>query len=172
MLRCDRSPDGYRLAFNTGSDGTSIPDDSLRWLDLREPDKVYQPAPDLKTESFVFSNDSRQIALFAGGETPEQTGIYLLDLGTAEYQMILPMAHAESLVWSPDGEFLAMITQIEAGANSQAITVHVRSSQVAFEAPLPSNEEPIPADWPMANWGIPFPQKMGGVFECSIPDSG
>ncbi len=172
MLRCDRSPDGYRLAFNTGSDGTSIPDDSLRWQDLREPDKVYQPAPDLQTESFVFSNDSRQIALFAEGATPELSGIYLVDLSTAEYQMILPMAHAESLVWSPDGEFLAMIAQIESGAELQAITVHVRSGQIAFEAPLRSEEGPIPADWPMANWGIPFPQKMGGVFECSIPDPG
>ena len=40
MLRCARSPDGLRLAFNTSSDGASPPDDALRWLDLRDPGHI------------------------------------------------------------------------------------------------------------------------------------
>jgi hypothetical protein len=169
MLRCDRSQDGYRLAFNTGSDGTAIPDDSLRWMDLRDPLKIYQPIPELHAESFAFSADGRRMAVFARSPQSDETGIYLIDLAIGESKLIFPLTEAQSLVWSPDGEYLGMMGVLEAGGDTQALLIHVRSGQIAFQSGSSSAESAAPELWPMSNWGVPFPQAMGGLEECAAP---
>jgi hypothetical protein len=27
----------------------------------------------------------------------------------------------------------------------------------------------IPSDWPVTNWGVPFPVEMGGMEACAAP---
>lgn len=169
MLRCERSPDGYLLVFNTGSDGTSIPDARLRWLDLRDPARVYAPAPELNVQSFAFAANSRRVAAFATTGSAETTGVYLIDLALGESQLVIPLAEASSLVWSPDGESLALLGTVEKGEPLEALLIHVRTGQISFRAALNEPLEQIPPDWPMANWGSPFPRQMGGLEQCAAP---
>lgn len=171
MLRCDRSPDGNRLAYNTGSDGTSVPDDSLRWLDLREPAKIYQPIRHLHADAFAFSPDSQQIAVFARGGQDNPTGLYLIDLAIAENQLVLALPQAEHLLWSPDGETLALVGKLSESETAHVILIHLRTSQIAFQAPLPAPGAPLPTDWPISAWGLPFPPAEQGLEACAILDS-
>lgn len=169
MINCQRSPNGYLLAFNTSTDGTSVPDSVLRWLDLRDAEKVYQPAPKLAVESFAFSADSRHVAVFARTDPPENSGIYLIDIALGEEQLVYPVAKAYSLVWSPDGESIAFIGSSNGGPGEKVFQLHIRSKQIAFQSSLPEEMDPLPDEWPMANWGIPFPQEMGGLEQCAKP---
>jgi hypothetical protein len=167
MLRCERSPDGYRLAFNTGSDKTATPDDRLRWFDLREPQKEYLPLDDLHTKAFAFSNDGRQIAAFAAGESSALNGIYLVEIATGEAHQLISLTDGYSIVWSPDDESLALIGTMDSRTGFEVLIVHIRTGQIAFQAKLPVSLSAIPADWPIANWGIKFPQTNGGMEACA-----
>jgi Tol biopolymer transport system component len=169
MLRCDRSADGYRIAFNTGSDGTSVPDDSLHWFDLREPKKIYIPMAGLHVDEFTFSQDGERIAALGRANQSEPYGIYILEVPTGESKQIFSLEQGSSLTWSPDEEFLALVGSQEAGEEQVALMIHVRTGQVAFMAPLPEAGAALPSDWPMANWGVVFPTKMGGMAQCSTP---
>jgi len=171
MLHCDRSPDGNRLAYNTGSDGTSVPDDSLRWLDLRDPAVVYQPIRHLHAEAFAFSPDSQQIAVFARGGQDNPTGLYLIDLALAENRLVLALPQADQLLWSPDGETLALVGKLSESDTAHTILIHLRTGLVAFQAPLPAPGVPLPTDWPISAWGLTFPPKEQGLEACANLDS-
>jgi hypothetical protein len=169
MLRCARSPDGLRLAFNTFTDGASLPDNALRWLDLRDPSILYQPLPGLHAIDFAFSPDSQKLAVFAASNTVDQAGVYLITLATGDYKKVLSLADARSLLWSPDGEFLALIGVEQPGDDEQLLVLHLRSDQISFRAdPLPSGA-PLPDDWPIADWGLAFPVIAGDLQTCSNP---
>jgi len=169
MLRCARSPDGLRLAFNTFTDGASPPDDALRWLDLRDPSILYQPLPGLHATDFAFSPDSQKLAVFAASNTVDQAGVYLITLATGDYKKVLSLADARSLLWSPDGEFLALIGVEQPGDDEQLLVLHLRSDQISFRAdPLPAGA-PLPDDWPIASWGLAFPVTAGDLQTCSNP---
>ncbi len=172
LLRCARSPDGLRLAFNTFSDGASLPDESIRWLDLRDPLTLYEPLLGLPVTDFAFSPDSLRLAVFVSPGSPitaAPSGIYLITLATGESRHVVTLAEASSLLWSPDGEFLAL-TGVEApGDDQQVLVIHLRSGQVAFRAdPLPAGA-PLPDDWPLANWGRAFPVTPGDMQRCATP---
>lgn len=171
MLRCDRSIDGLRIAFNTGSDGTSIPDDGLRWIDLRNPTVVYEPAPSMHVEEFAFSTDGSQIAFIGKEKTSNLKAIYILDLSTGEAKKIISIRDGRSLTWSPDQESLAWIGQLENSQDVEALLVHVRTGLISFRDTFPQNGDTSQLDWPMANWGKIFPTSMGGLEKCaSLPD--
>ena len=167
MLRCDRSEDGYRIAFNTGSDGTSIPDDSLRWLDLRNPQEIYQPLPSIHVSEFVFSKDGNQIALLGRRNDSELFIIYVLDVATGEAREIISIRQGYSLVWSPDEETLAFIGLLENSEEMEAVQIHVRTGLIAFRDVYSLTDENMPEEWPMSNWGKIFPKTMGGMERCS-----
>jgi hypothetical protein len=170
LLRCARSPDGLRLAFNTFSDGAVPPDDALRWLELRDTAKIYEPLPGMHARDFAFSPDSQKLAVFAAGEDAAGSdGIYLVTLATGDFTKVFALADAHSLLWSPDGEFLALSGVIEAGDGEQVLVLHLRSRQIAFQAdPLPGGAA-LPVDWPIANWGATFPVAPGDMQTCSNP---
>jgi hypothetical protein len=167
-LRCDRSPDGQRLAFNTGSDGATPADDAVRWLNLSKPQSIYEPLPNLDGVSFAFSPDNRQLAVAGQGNGYSDSGVYLVDIGTGESRLLQAVDQAHSLAWSPDGEFLAFIG-IPAGQEAASIlALHVRTSQLAYQGP-PGVIDQAPADSPITAWGIHFPVEMGGMDECASP---
>ena len=169
VLRCDRSPDGQRLAFNTGTDGVSPPGDSLRWFNLKDPRAVYQPLPGLHVSSFVFSPDSRRLAVFGSGEGEWESGIYLLEIGTGEHQLLIHLAGAASLVWSPDGEFLALMGSMTEADRQAALVIHINTGQVAYRIEAEFLDDETSTDWPMASWGVEFPVEMGGMDQCAAP---
>jgi hypothetical protein len=167
-LRCVRSPSGQRLAFNTSSDGASPADDSVRWFNLSKSQAIYQPLPDLDAVSFAFSPDSRRLAVAGQGNGYTENGVYLVDIGTGESRLLLVADQAHSLVWSPDGEFLALIGIPEDQESASILVLHVRTSQLAYQGP-PGAIDQVPADSPIAAWGTPFPIQMGGMDECGAP---
>jgi hypothetical protein len=167
-LRCIRSPDGQRLAFNTASDGATPADDSVRWFNLSKPQAIYQPLPNLEAVSFAFSPDSRRLAVAGQGNGYSENGVYLVDIGTGENRLLLVADQAHSLVWSPDGEFLALIGIPEGQESASMLVLHVRTSQLAYQSP-PGVIDQAPADSPIAAWGLPFPVEMGGMDECGAP---
>ena len=168
VLRCDRSPDGKRVAFNTGSDGTVVANDSLRWFNLIEPEKIYLPLPQLHITNFAFSPDGRRLAAFGFGETEEERGIYLLEIGTGEYHLLTNLMHARSIVWSPDGEYLALIGSTFEDNKSEGLIIHVDTGQIAHRVETEYMEED-PSEWPVLDWGVEFPVVMSGMEECSTP---
>jgi DNA-directed RNA polymerase specialized sigma24 family protein len=168
-LRCARSPDGRRLAFNTGTDGTTRPDDSLRWFNLQEPGAVYQPLPSLRALHFAFAPDSRHLAVFATGEDPQVSGLYWLDIGNGEYRLVLPLQTARSLVFSPDGQHLALIGTQAGQEDEAALIVHLNTGLVIYSLPLEALEGGLPPDWPVTGWGVAFPVEMGGMDACAEP---
>jgi len=169
VLRCDRSPDGQRLAFNTRTDGTAPADDSLRWFNLKEPQAIYQPLPGLHSTSFAFSPDSRQMAVFGFGEGQWEKGIYLLDIGNGEYEFLLDLTDARSMVWSPDGEYLALMGSTLEGDKPTVIVIHVATAQISYQSEIVFLEGVTYVVGPMADWGVEFPVEMGGMDECAAP---
>ena len=111
----------------------------------------------------------RRLAVFATGSAADQAGIYLVTLATGDFTKVFALADAHSLLWSPDGEFLALTGVAEDGADEQVLVLHLRSRQIAFQAdPLPSGAA-LPLDWPIANWGLAFPVAPGDLQTCSNP---
>lgn len=168
MLRCTRSPDGRRLAFNTGSDGATPADDSLRWFNLSKPGAIYQPLPDLHAVSFAFAPDNRRLAVAGIGRGDRTSGVYLVELGTGESRLLLATEQANSLLWSPDGEFLALVGQTAEQEMPAILVLHVRTNQIAYQAEA-GVIDAAPADSPIPAWGLPFPVEMGGMDACAAP---
>lgn len=167
-LRCDRSPDGQRLAFNAGSDGAAPADDSVRWFNLSRPQLIYQPLPDLNAVSFSFAPDSRRLAVAGDGSGNLASGVYLVDIGTGESRLLFTVDEAHSLVWSPEGEFLALIGKLPDQEEAAILVLHVRTSQLAYQGE-PGVIDEAPAESPITAWGMPFPVEMGGMDECAAP---
>lgn len=168
MLRCTRSPDGRRLAFNTGSDGVTPADDSLRWFNLSKPGAIYQPLPDLHAVSFAFSPDSRRLAVAGRGHGDRTSGVYLVELGTGESRLLLAAEAANHLLWSPDGEFLALVGQTADQEAPAVLVLHVRTNRISYQGEA-GIIDTAPADSPIAAWGLPFPADMGGMDACAAP---
>jgi DNA-directed RNA polymerase specialized sigma24 family protein len=171
MLRCDRSPDGRRLAFNTASDGAAPADDSLRWFNLSNPSAIYQPLPELQAASFAFAPDSRRLAVAGQASGDLASGVYLVDIATGESRLLLAAEDARSLLWSPDGEFLALVGRLPNQEQPASLVLHVRTRQIAYQGE-PGMIGETPADSPIAAWGVPFPVEMGGMDACAAPQPG
>lgn len=167
-LRCARSPDGRRLAFNTGSDGAALADDSLRWFNLSKPGTIYQPLPDLRAVSFAFAPDGRRLAVAGRGRGDQTSGVYLVELGTGESRLLLAAEEAYSLAWSPDGEFLALVGRAADQEAPAILVLHVRTRQLAYQGEA-GIIDGLPADSPIAAWGLSFPLEMGGMDACAAP---
>jgi hypothetical protein len=91
-----------------------------------------------------------------------------VDIGTGESRLLLVVDQAHSLVWSPDGEFLALIGIPEGQDSPATLVLHVRTGQIAYQGP-PGAIDQAPPDSPIAAWGSPFPVEMGGMDECAAP---
>jgi hypothetical protein len=165
-LRCARSPDGLRLAFSSVSEGVAPSDLRLRWLDLREARRVYQPEINLLAESFAFAPDSARLAAFGGG-LDLADGIYIINLNSAEISRLMPAQSAHSLAFSPDGEFLAFIGQLS-GEDAEALfVVHIRSRAIAFRSDPGTALDAAINQSPILGWGTAFPVETGGMETCA-----
>jgi hypothetical protein len=168
-LRCERSPDGQRLAFNTGTDEIAPADDGLHWLNLKEPQSIYQPLPGLHATGFAFAPDSHRLAVFGYGEEPWKRGVYILDIGNGEYQFLMNLAYATSLVWSPDGQYLALIGSSTEEDYPTILVIHVDTAQIAYQGEVESLEGEKYVIGPMAGWEVEFPVEMGSMDQCAAP---
>lgn len=174
-LRCTRSQDGSRLAFNTATDGASAPDDGLHWFNLSEPGRVYQPMPGFHTDAFAFSPDARSLAAVGfydlPGDEPDKhkDGLYRVDLATGEPEQLIEVHEASSLVWSPDGKFLALIGRLPDEDQPAVLVINVGARMVIHQGDPGRASAPLPADSPIRRWNVPFPVSMGDLEVCAAP---
>ena len=163
-LRCARSPDGQRLAYLLSAEDVAE-GGLLRWFHLSEVERIYQVLPSLAVTEFAFSPDNRSLAAYGYSPNGEMlNGIYLVDIPTGEYQFLFETLDPWGLTWNPNGASLAWIQPSPAGGE-QAIALHVKSSLVLYQAPYQRGQ--LLYDWPMRDWGVPFPLEMGGLDACA-----
>jgi Tol biopolymer transport system component len=97
--------------------------------------------------------------------------VYLVDIATGESRLLLAAEDARSLLWSPDGEFLALVGRLPNQEQPASLVLHVRTRQIAYQGE-PGMIGETPADSPIAAWGVPFPVEMGGMDACAAPQPG
>lgn len=187
---CDRSPDGSTIAYLTNeysSSGFSLDFGTAAWLDLRQPDEVHTPAAKLGVSDLTFSPNGRYLALAGYDAQSGDMGIYLLDMDNGKLEQLQTAVNAWSLVWSPDGKYLAFIGTInpqdQAGEGKMAaVVVDVSSKKITYHAEIPDEQAYValftlpvtqrdwpPADWPVSEWGIRFPVYRGMLGNCPNP---
>lgn len=167
-LRCRRSADGRRIAFNRASDGAVPSDETLRWFNLNRPDQVYRIAGGLNVVDFTFSPDASQVAAAGFDQATQKEGIFLINLATGDYRLLLEAGQAHSLAFSPDGLFLAMIARLPNETFPVILSLHVDTLQLAFVGE-PGRIDSPPTASRIGEWGIRFPIQMGGMESCALP---
>ena len=166
-LHCERSADGNRLAFNTASDGTTRADRALRWFSLEDPGVIYQPFPNFQVSDFAFAPNSRYLAAAAQSADRTQNGIYLLDVATGEFERLVELYAAESLVWSQDGEYLAFLGQAAPGETPAPSVVHANTGILTHQIELERLYTAVYEEWPVFAWEVDFPKQPGGMQACA-----
>jgi hypothetical protein len=175
-LRCTRSPNGERIAFNTGSDGATQADERLHWFNLADPAAVYQPLLGIRAYYFAFSPDSRQLAVLGQGVNDTPAILYVLEIATGEYKRIIELQQANFLVWSLDGNHLALLG-LETDEDGPALlVVHIKTRQVTWRLPIKEYSQ-ASASLATSEWGAQFPdlldaplkESMGGMDACARP---
>lgn len=175
-LRCTRSPNGERIAFNTGSDGTTQADERLHWFNLADSAALYQPLLGIRAYYFAFSPDSRQLAVLGLGVNDTPAIVYVVEIATGEYERIIELQQASFLAWSLDGNHLALVG-IENEEDGQILlVVHLKTRQVTWRHPIQENGQ-VPTSLAASEWGLQFPnlleapmnESMGGMDACATP---
>ena len=86
------------------------------------------------------------------------------------YQNVTPVYTAgdvKSLVWSPDGKYLAFIERANPSSYQESIVVISSvDGAISYDTPLDVLSGPT-HDWPMAEWGVDFPVEQGGMDACA-----
>jgi DNA-directed RNA polymerase specialized sigma24 family protein len=152
---CARSPNGQRLVFAT-EPASQRPFGQVGWFNLDEPDRAYFPAPGFTAYALAFGPDNQHVALF-GRDFRGISGIYLLDLATGSLDYIYQMGDASSLVWSPDGRYLALLGKEDPRYTERRIIVlNLGTHQLTYSEPYQPGQ-PVPPDAPMLAWAGKFP---------------
>ncbi len=165
---CDRSPDGTRLAVaNNRTSVRSLTDRSLlRLYDLTNLAAREGRTFLAKVTQFAYAPDSRRLAIFASHEP--YGSIYIIDTDANTLDHLMDLPDARSFVWSPDGEYLAMIGRVtEPIAGDEVIVVRVNSGEVTYHKSVDYEIGNI-GDWPPLNWGVEFPVEMNGLAQCAL----
>ena len=174
---CARSPDGQRIAFTNVSLWPFLSAAPLRWFSLSDQGKVLALSgdEDLLSSDFVFAPDSRHLALIGGAMSGAGKKVILLDTDTGSTNILLDALgtpYGASLVWSPDGQYLAFLGLSEPGAQEkpQVVVLRIENWQVTdrhqFELGAPDMQASLPFS---SKWMGKFPVPMGGLEACALP---
>ncbi len=164
---CGRSPDGNRIAFVSQPFLSPNQDAFLNWFSLSDKSKGQMSLGGLYVTNFAFAPDSRRLALFGFDGQFAEGGVYVLDTETAKYNQLIWLLNARSLVWSPDGIFLALIGTENSISGEETIVMFASTGEVVYRGPAPNDQPPVGAAAPINLWGVPFPTKMGGLEACT-----
>ena len=164
---CGRSPDGNRIAFVSQPFLSLNTDAFLNWFNLSDNRKGQMSLGGLYITSFAFAPDSRHLALFGFDGQFAEGGVYVLDTETAKYTQLIWLLNARSLVWSPDGQSLALVGTENSISGEETIVLNANSGEVIYRGPAANDQQPVGSDAPIYNWGVQFPTKMGGLEACT-----
>jgi DNA-directed RNA polymerase specialized sigma24 family protein len=167
---CQRSPNGEWLAFVDVPQEDNDTPAVLNWFNLSEPEQSYESlTANQGVTDFAFSPDSRLLAYFTRPGSSGMGMLRVIELTSQEDEPLLIIGDIDSLIWSPDGASLAMITRFDPGSYLESITVFdLETQRITYNAPIDILSHSV-RDWPMLDWGVEFPVEMGGMDDCSIP---
>jgi hypothetical protein len=172
-MLCSRSPDGRSVAFVSDPDNLpgspearlhyfSLDDSSeLRAFSLGGPNGMSEP---------VFSPDSRKLAYFMRSTVGSPGNLAVLNLDTRAITRFFKAWDVRSLVWSPDGENLAMIAHLDESGEEHVVVVDASGAKTTiYSAAIDVQGNRDQRDWPMLEWGVEFPVDRGGMDDCARP---
>jgi DNA-directed RNA polymerase specialized sigma24 family protein len=176
---CARSPDGGVIAFVSQPSEMQSGDASLYWFGLENVNQVHQVSKDLVVDDFTFSPDGQKLSFFGRLAGQERGAIYIYDLQNGVLQPLLDRNSADSLVWSPDGQYLAMTSAPSMYGTRDALVVDVHNGTIVahdrYNWQGDFTLDPLSPDWPTLTWRTPkgspvaFPVSMGGMEACVQP---
>ena len=178
-LICARSPDGMKVAYVSDPFHANPPENYgfLRWFDLDFPihgAQIPLPLSGVFATQFTFSPDSRQLAVFGYDGQFAMGTLFIVDLDTGKSQTVYHQGDLRSLIWSPDGKYLAFIGRdAPPKYNDQVMVLDLASEKVVYRDPI-DTESGRGSEWPMNHWGIDgsaveFPVEMGTLAGCALP---
>lgn len=166
---CARAPDGLKLAFVSQPSRDAHAHAALYWLNLAEaPGTVQTVQTPAMVTQFSFAPDSQRLAVFGFNDLHGLGALYIVDTGTKAVEFLTPLADARSLVWSPQGDRLALIARFAQGSPDDYVLVISASGDILYSSPV-DTESNAGSDWPMESWGVPFPVEMGRLDDCARP---
>ncbi|MEW5869374.1 MAG: LysM peptidoglycan-binding domain-containing protein [Chloroflexota bacterium] len=173
---CDRSPDGLKVAYVSQPFRSPYFASSLYWFNLAEAPGIVKmiPAPPIVTQ-FAFAPDSRHMAVF-GFYDPQDVGVLfivdlegeVLDVEGESLTFLARFVDVRSLVWSPDGEQLALIARLNEGSAEDYVMVYSKSGDLLYSSSI-DTESNAHSNWPMDTWEVTFPVEMGRMDACAMP---
>jgi hypothetical protein len=108
---CERSPDGRRVAAVSHPVLAPRSSPAVYVLDLIDIGAhIQRNLPIANVSELAFSPDSRRLALLSKGDTDDF--LYLADLETDELRLLTILNKAHSLMWSPTGDQLLLISEV------------------------------------------------------------
>jgi DNA-directed RNA polymerase specialized sigma24 family protein len=169
---CERSPDGRRIVFSSRPLLSHQSSASLRWIDLLDMHvRTRRVIPGGNVSDLAFAPDSLRLVFFGLGGNGQ--GIYLADLKSGEVRQLAPAEQVRSLVWSPNGEQIALIGGLPGQTGSEELIVlDAGSGAMVYNAPYDAGGL-LPVDAPLLGWGADFlqafPTSNAGLEACSAP---
>jgi hypothetical protein len=170
QLVCSRSLDGGKLAFSSWSSELEFGFSPLSWLNLGQLPEVKHFNPDLIPYDFAFSNDSRQLAVYACQRQSDQAcGIYLIEMETGDSRLLREVEQGTGLIWSPDDEAIAIQGSFLKEGKWRLLVLDLKTGNVDYEGPFDWEGFWVAHDSPVHDWGVPYPPLRGGLELCSMP---
>lgn len=176
---CARSPGGGKIAYVSQPSGSNAGEASLHWFDLQNVNQDHLVSEDLAVDDFAFSYSGDRLAFFGRQAGQARGAVYIYDLQNNTLQRLLDRNSANSLVWSPDGRYVAMTSDPSMLGNQDALVVDVQDGRVVahdrYNWRGDFSLDPLSPDWPTFTWLTPrgtpvkFPVSVGGMDACVSP---
>jgi LysM repeat protein len=176
---CARSPNGGKIAYVSQPLNPENGDATLHWFDLQNVSQNHLVSHDLLVGNFAFSYDGQKLAFFARQAAESRGAIYIFNLKNGSLQLLLDRNSARSLVWSPDGNFLALLSAPSMLGTQNALVVQVLNGVTVardrYNWQGQAAMQPLSPSWPTFDWRYPdgtyakFPAVMGGLQACALP---
>ncbi len=166
---CQRSPNGSRIAYVSDPTKKFDQDSMLHWFDLDDsPDYLHTLIDLFSVTQFAWAPDNRRLAAFGYTNSITTGSLVILDTENGTIETLLRVGAASSLVWSPDGDQIALIARFEPSSyNEHIVVMRTATKQVLYSQPIDIAH--FARDWPLQSWGVEFPVNMGGLAECTRP---
>lgn len=165
---CTRSKSGSRIAYISDSNSGD-----LHWIDLSYPEAIQGSPEYLNGDDLAFAPDDQTLAVAGAGFTNGRwvRGIFTLDTGSGEYQLLQEIERADSLIWSPDGNSLAFIGTGQNIISYEAMILRIDTRQIIYRTPVDLSDSQNIADpnWPARDWGVEFPFTHRDLGSCGLP---
>jgi DNA-directed RNA polymerase specialized sigma24 family protein len=172
QLMCTRSSGGNLIAFSGWSDELPYGYTPIRWFNLAELPTVHESLPEIEPYDFVFSPDSRQLAVYGCHRENEQNcGIYLVDTQSGESRFLKSVVMGKVLLWNPDSSEIAIQASFRRKGIWRVLVFDIVTGYTVFDGPFDWEGFWVAPESPIHDWGVPYPPTRGGLEICSPPPS-